>query len=106
MKLKSSWILKSSFIASVLTVVGWGASQFAQNQSTFGGVCAIVRLLLLLPGGFIVVGLSMAFSPQGIHGGDSYDWVMAPASWLIYFLICAAIFQRKRRMANASNLPM
>jgi hypothetical protein len=100
MKLNSTWILKSGAIATLLTAVGWSASQFAQNQSIFGGFCAIVRALLLLPGVFFALALSIAFSPQGGHGMDTYFWIMPPASWLVYFFIGVAIYRRKSERAT------
>lgn len=43
----------------------------------------------MFPGGLIAAGIAMVFSPQGGHGMDHYVWIMAPASWMVYFVILA-----------------
>ncbi len=85
-----AYILRSSFIATVLTVIGWTAFHFRQLESGVGAICAIVSVLLLFPGGLVAAGIAMIFSPQGGHGMDQYSWLMAPASWLAYFLVFTA----------------
>lgn len=86
--------LLSFVLASIVTCVGWVCFTFKDR----GGANVVIELfgLLLWPGGVLAAVVALLFSPQGGHGVEEYEWLVAPVSWLVYFAIFLRIVRRRK----------
>jgi len=92
--------LGSILVTSGITFYAWAGPNLARQSENWDWV-AYPGAFLSMPGVFVAVFLAAIFSPQGFHGADDFDWIIAPSNFVFYFVLSFLVFRRISRKKNS-----
>ena len=77
----SKGLLRPTFLAGVVTFVGWAAFHLLPQRDSWHWI-TYPGALLAMPGFFIATVVAAIFSPQGFHGGSDFSWLISPTNFV------------------------
>ena len=77
-------ILTALAVATPAAFLGWIGLRHVSYVEAVPGL-GILLAIVAMPGIFIEVLLEAAFSPQGLHDGVTFAWIVTPANLALYF---------------------
>lgn len=92
-------VLLASVLAVALATLGWIGMKHLPYIDVAWGV-EIFLAVIAMPGVVVEAALEAVFSPQGIHDGQAFAWVVYPSNLILYYIVSLFVLRGFRVLSK------